>query len=89
VRSYIFSVIEVVDKVACSWERLSVTHVVFFKLITNSFLMILCSYKCMAADQSGHVFLELVITLFCHWDTGIMGSDAWIYVHIFSTFSPV
>lgn len=83
--SCVFSFIKVVDKVACSWERLSVTYV----LITNPFMLLLHSYKCLAADHSGHAVLELVITVFHPWDAGIMGSDEWIYVHIFSTFSPV
>jgi len=73
------------DKVACSWERLSVAYM----LITNPFMMLLHSYKCLAADHSGHAVLQLVITVFHSRDAGIMGSDAWIYVHIFSSFSPV
>jgi len=83
--SCIFSFIKVLDKVACSWERLSVMYLV----ITNPFMMFLHSYKCLAADHSGHALLHVVITVFHPWDAGIVGSDAWIYVHIFSTFSPV
>jgi hypothetical protein len=39
-------------------------------------MMLLQSYKCLAADHSGHAVLQLVITVFHPWDTGIMGSDA-------------
>jgi len=52
-------------------------------------MMFLHSYKCLAADHSGHAVVQPVITVFHPWDAGIVGSDAWIYVHIFSTFSPV
>ena len=52
-------------------------------------VVVLHSYKCLAADHSDHAVLQLVITVFHAWNTWIMGPGAWIYVHIFSTFSPV
>jgi hypothetical protein len=70
-------------------EGISNIHIAFFKLITNLFLMLLRSYKCVSTDQSGCVFLDLVIAPFCLWDAGNRVSNAWIYVHIFYTFSPV
>jgi hypothetical protein len=44
--------------------------------ITNPFMMLLHSYKYLAADHGGHAVLQLVITVFYPWDAGIMGSDA-------------